>query len=800
MDTQPSLEPPSPPLTLAGLPSRYVVSKRLAGGGQGEVYRALDTRLDREVALKVLFNAGRSNDLVKVQREVRLMVRLQHHGVVAVHDVGHLDDGRVWFAMREVLGEGLDIWLLKLRRETSRFPFDNLRPLVEVVEAICRTVAYAHQEGVIHCDLKPANLMVEGQGEVQVLDWGAARTVGEPAELVQAASVHIEAGRAVTLTDKILGTPHYMAPEWVLTGRIGPPADVYAMGVILYESLVGRLPYQCPVEDVLRQLRFQPPPSIFQVLDSVDRDVRDLQLIIERAMARSVEERYAHCGVLAGVLADWQRTFDERAAADRLVKRADEIRMAVAGLRNDRARVLDRVAAAWNSVQPYDSIEKKRTCWGLEDEARAVSHLIQQRSLDMEQELYAALSRDRHNSRVNQALATLYRQLAEDAEATRQDDVAEAFVRRVQRHDQGEHQSWAEGLGQLSISTEPPGARVVLHRLVERDRQMRREPTGIELGTTPLHETTLRRGHYLARLLGPNGECTHYPVTIRRGAHWDGVPPDEPFRRPITLCRPNDEHCYVPAGWFQSGGDPLAPDAVDPTLRWADGFLIEKFPVTNARYLEFLNHLVKVGDMDSARRFCPRVGRGVAGGEDGPSLFVEVDGRLELPDHPHWQPELPVTLVNWYGANAFAAWQAERSGRPWRLPHSLEWEKAARGVNGSQFPWGDHAEPTYANMLRAHAGVPARTPVDSFPEDESVYGVRGLAGNVRDWCMNMYRRAEPERRVVVHPGDGEWCNVRGGAFSCEAHHCRGAARFVNRKDERLGSLGFRLACSTDRTP
>lgn len=156
---------------------------------------------------------------------------------------------------------------------------------------------------------------------------------------------------------------------------------------------------------------------------------------------------------------------------------------------------------------------------------------------------------------------------------------------------------------------------------------------------------------------------------------------------------------------------------------------------------------------------------------------------------------MPVANVDWFSATAYAAWVAGQTGRPWRLLHDLEREKAARGGDGRLHPWGDHLEPTWSNNTDSQAGPPGLRPVGAPPEDESVYGVRGLAGQVRDWCANAYVRAPegPIARLEETADTDAWRMVRGGAWSASSGACRAAARYASRPDRRFGSLGLRLA-------
>src|SRR6202050_5044985 len=155
---------------LAG--TRYRLLQRVARGGMGVVYAAEDERLERRVALKVLDVPGADGDLAnRLMREARVLARLEHPGIVPVHDVGTLADGRVFYTMKFVEGQRLD----KFIEGVESVP-DRLRLFLR----ICEAVAFAHARGVLHRDLKPANVMIGPFGEVLVLDWGLAKILHQP--------------------------------------------------------------------------------------------------------------------------------------------------------------------------------------------------------------------------------------------------------------------------------------------------------------------------------------------------------------------------------------------------------------------------------------------------------------------------------------------------------------------------------------------------------------------------------------------------------------------------------------------
>jgi serine/threonine-protein kinase len=222
--------------------TRYTLLERVARGGMGVVYAAQDEKLHRRVALKVLdapdWNAGLARRLI---REAQVLARLEHPGIVPVHDVGTLQDGRIFYTMKFVEGHRLD----KHIEAVASVP-DRLRLFLR----ICDAVAFAHARGVLHRDLKPANVMVGPFGEVLVLDWGLAKVLAEPGATTpepdtDAPFLHspnsVGAVRedtepsAVTADGTVMGTPGYMSPEQARgdNAHLDQRSDVFSLGAIL---------------------------------------------------------------------------------------------------------------------------------------------------------------------------------------------------------------------------------------------------------------------------------------------------------------------------------------------------------------------------------------------------------------------------------------------------------------------------------------------------------------------------------------------------------------------------------------
>src|SRR5262245_895607 len=242
-----------PPPEGAGPAGRYQLLDEIGRGGMGVVYRARDTALGRDVAVKLLSDRYPA-DSPAAQRflsEARITGQLQHPGIPAVHQVGTLAEGRPFLAMKLIKGNTLEA-ILKDRTD----PGADRGRLLAIFEAVCQAVGYAHAHHVLHRDLKPANVMVGAFGEVQVMDWGLAKVLGEqtpaPAETLAAGQTRAwtqvsptpEVG-SHTQAGSLVGTPAFIPPEQALgeIDKVNERADVFGLGAVLAVMLTGEPPY-----------------------------------------------------------------------------------------------------------------------------------------------------------------------------------------------------------------------------------------------------------------------------------------------------------------------------------------------------------------------------------------------------------------------------------------------------------------------------------------------------------------------------------------------------------------------------
>jgi eukaryotic-like serine/threonine-protein kinase len=272
-------------------PARYEVDGEHGRGGLGRVMRAQDRDLGRSVAIKELLRRDPIGE-VRFFREAMLTARLEHPGIVPVHEAGRWPDGTPFYTMKLVDGRPLKALLEGAVGYAARLA------LLPHVAAVADAIAYAHERGIIHRDLKPSNVIVGQFGETVVIDWGLAKEVGSAdGEPDGAAGPFRKSGGGdLTATGAVLGTPAYMPLEQASGAEVDERADVYAIGAILYDLLAGRAPYPGAQERALQAILAAPPPPVEELEPQV---APDLAAIVARAMARAAADRYPNARGLA---------------------------------------------------------------------------------------------------------------------------------------------------------------------------------------------------------------------------------------------------------------------------------------------------------------------------------------------------------------------------------------------------------------------------------------------------------------------------------------------------------------------
>jgi serine/threonine protein kinase len=343
----------------------YHLMEVIARGGMGVVWRAHDVRLNREVAIKMVRAdvIGKESAIERFVAEAQITAQLQHPGIPAVHELGQLADGRPFLAMKLVRGRTLNQLLKERHFDINGGKKQDCSRFLGIFEQICHAVGYAHTRQVIHRDLKPANVMVGTHGEVQVMDWGLAKILAPDAAPKAASDLPIEPqiqpyfplhlrevvsdpeitadlkattdhrsswSGSGTVLGSVLGTPAYMPPEQARgeINRLDPRSDVFGLGAILYEILVGRPIYQAnTIKAIHSQALKGPTAEILKALDDCGAEAALISLC-RRCLAIDPSDRLAHANEVAEQVARIRAEATERARQAELDRAQAEVREA----------------------------------------------------------------------------------------------------------------------------------------------------------------------------------------------------------------------------------------------------------------------------------------------------------------------------------------------------------------------------------------------------------------------------------------------------------------------------------------
>jgi eukaryotic-like serine/threonine-protein kinase len=654
---------------------RYEVTASIGAGGMGEVYLARDVELDRTVALKVLPQTGDAGDEERIRRflqEARAAITLNHPNVAHIYDVGE-EHGVRFMAMEYVEGE-------TLRSRMVRDPL-SLDAALEIATQIANALGSAHGAGIVHRDVKPENVMLRPDGYVKVLDFGLAKlnvrgTSQDDATMV----VHTAPGI-------VMGTMHYMSPEQLRGDDVDARADVFSLGVLLYELVSGHRPFEASsASGIIAAILTEPPPPL-------NEDVPEpVRAIVDQALAKKRDDRFENAREMAAALKRAHSGTHRIRSGDiptQAITAAHRRRIPVAKITIGAAILIAVVIGSWFANRARLIAADRAALPKLEQ-------LVEQRRYFQAYDLAMGLQpRLRGEERLVRALEKI--------------------------------------TAPITVTSNPAGARVWIERVKadgETDSRM-------QIGTTPLQNHPIARGDYVLTIekdgFTPSSRTISLTPLLIRGMT---VPPRPP-RIERELVRVNE----APPRMGIVGGGPYRltswsrPTTQKVTLA---PYFVDLFEVSNADFARFIDGggyqrpelwkhpFVKDGrtlTFDEAMRELRDTT-----GLNGPRAWAQQK-------YPAGRENDPVTGVTWYEAAAFAAF----SGKA--LPTLFEWEKASRDGNNSVFgltyPWG--IVPTGVDISqRANFRGNGPMRVDSLRGGQSPYGAYHMAGNVAEWCANAF--------------------------------------------------------------
>ncbi|HEY1957737.1 MAG TPA: bifunctional serine/threonine-protein kinase/formylglycine-generating enzyme family protein [Polyangiaceae bacterium] len=756
-------EPPPPPEAEEPGP-RYVFMNELGRGGMGRVDEVFDNLLGRSIAQKSALAQGGESFATMLVSEAQTCAQLEHPAIVPVYDLGLGPDDTPFYTMRRIRGRTLYDVLRDLEKPASR------AQLLTVLRQVCLAVDYAHSRGVVHRDLKPENVIVGEFGEVYVLDWGIA-------ELLEGSDVRRALQKSVSA-----GSPGYMAPEQITNAPVDARTDVFALGAMLYEALTGlRLFVDEDHASIVSRATGDVAPTTRVPPGALASG--HLESLVRACIENDPNRRPASARFIANAVdehLDGERARVERQAeADALVAEGSSVYDVYVALEERARRIEDDAEEELAKIPPWESVETKQPIWEKQTSARRLAAEAARTLARAETAFSRALGRVEDHFGAREGLARLHFKQFEEAEKQGDGERMAQHLDLARSYDDGPLALELSNEGELVVTCSASDAKLEVARY---------EPHGWLLA---LGRSLPVRAGAAQRL-----EVGSWMVIARRGKR--------EVRAPVMIGRAKRHELRlewkdVPEGMILvPGGSFLAPDATRlARMKPFDlpDFAIGKFPVTIREYVRFLDEL-------SPEERAERIPRS----RDRKIQWIEKRGRTwRIADHmiegegkkrvpPERELDLPVTDVSWFDAVAYTKWLSKRSGLAYRLPTSLEWDKAARGVDGRPFPMAMRFDPSLAKLRESRPEASQPEPVGAFARDESPYGVRDMMGGVHEWTST----TEHASRTLAETdpaAEQVQAVIRGSAWT-SVHLDSSIGRGRYRLVDRAGWVGYRVALDT----
>ncbi|MEP6921227.1 MAG: SUMF1/EgtB/PvdO family nonheme iron enzyme [bacterium] len=756
------------------LDARYQLERRLGQGGMGVVFQARHIFLKTSHAIKVILPDLVGNDPMLVTRfrqEALAAAAIRHPNIIAVTDFGVVRGTMPFLVMEFVSGKSLQ----EMLAEEGAMP--PARAL-ELMNAIGAGVAAAHRQNIVHRDLKPLNIMAQDKLPVaeglKILDFGLAKI--KSGELLGS---FVQAK-----TTGLMGSPFYMAPEQWSDDEPDARADVYSLGIILYQMLAGDVPFKgSSIPSIMKKHLTVPPPTFQSMGVQVEPRV---EAVVRHALEKEVGARTSSVGEF---LIELREAVNSTSSAPAPVKRdtdqLDPNRTIVSPVTETTGSV--ERGGQTNEEAAFDSFAGTVNSAALDTE-------LQQQLADSSRSF-----KEEHDERERVART----ELAREAEARREaQDAAQRKQReedeRLKRHKEQQEAREREHRDQLER---------VARQATDLEEKLARLATSISPTADPERTQLHRSGHTIDQSLsgaqpGERGHRVRVDIPEKRrspallmgvaviavvlvggavaaylmksktintnGNGESPTPASSPAASPASSVETlKADLAEIPGGTFEMGRNngmlgesPAHPITVAP-------FSMDKTEVTNAEYAEFIRET----------HHAPPAWNGT---------------------RPPYGTELwPVLNVNLEDVNAFAAWRSKRDGVTYRLPTEQEWEYAARnGSRSDLYPWGPEWKENSAVLKEA---TPLK--VGSHPEGNNRWGVQDLIGNVWEWTSSK-TSAYPGNTTPIPTSTKDWNVIRGGGYDRDPADknspVSSCLRTFVSPESKIPILGFRLVLSAQR--
>jgi serine/threonine-protein kinase PpkA len=709
----------------------YQITERLGRGGMAEVYKAFHKDLEVYRAIKFIRpELGMSEDFrTRFLKEAQGVARLQHPNIVGIHDFGASED-RYYMVMEMVEGRSLK----DILKKDGQMSIDRS---VALVKAIAGALAYAHHQGLIHRDIKPDNIMVDTRGRPVLMDFGIAKLITSDAKITQ--------------TGHLIGTPAYMAPEQSKALDVGPPTDIYALSVVLFEMLTGHTPFEAdtPMAVVLKSLSDpMPMPRSFNAKIS-----EELQGVILKGTAKDMKDRYQSAMEFSAAL---DRAMDRiQATMDKTVVLPPPKPDVVPGS-NRLALVvvlavlfLGGALAAWIYLKP-----------DVQDSAETDTSL----AVETQSEPGAQTPKVKPG---NDKTSETKKADFPKAEDSTLQPVTEPAIGVTEAQTQPSTPVVDTGTADSAVATRP----VPIVGTPDPEKERLAEAARAEEDARVRAEADARvRAEADAR--------------VRAEA-------DARSRAELVAEQKQKEETRRKAAQAAAAADAknLVPRAKPAMVSIAGGSFSMGCGVPDTACLDAEKpvHTVKVKSFKLSKHEVTF---------DQYDAFAAATGRAK-PDDKGWgRGNRPVINVNWDDAHAFVTWLAKETGDPYRLPTEAEWEYAARAGTSTVYLWGNEVGFGLANCTGCGSNFDGdrTSPVGTFAANK--FGLHDVHGNVWEWVQDCWQEGyagAPTDGSARLTGNCSSRILRGGSWLNNPSYLRIAYRNWLSSNLRDVNTGFRVA-------